>query len=67
MVKNTPEELQKVAENMLVELIKNYDCYGWDCDSCPFALKELEEDPRYGKHTCGWLLLKSATVKILWN
>ena len=67
MTKNTPEQLQKVAEKLLVELLKNDDCSEWECEDCPFHLKELEEDPRYGKHTCGWLLLKSATDKILRN
>ena len=65
MTKNTPEALQKIAEKLLVELYKNDDCDGWDCSECPMRLEELEEDPRYGKHTCGWLLLKSATSKIL--
>ena len=65
MTKNTPEELQKVAENLLVELLKNDDCSEWECSECPFKLKEPEYYPRYGLHTCGWLLLKSATSKIL--
>ena len=65
MAKNTPEELQKVVENLLIDLEKTDDCSGWDCSECPLYLKELEDDPRYGRHTCGWLLLKSATSKIL--
>ena len=65
MAKNTPEALQKIAENLLVALEENQDCSEWDCDSCPFCLKEVEEDPRYGLHTFGWFLLKSATSKIL--
>ncbi|MDD3898967.1 MAG: hypothetical protein PHE82_08495 [Syntrophomonadaceae bacterium] len=65
MTKNTPEALQKIAENLLADLEQNDDCSEWDCDSCPFGLKEVEEDPRYGAHTCGWLLLKCAASKIL--
>lgn len=65
MTKNTPEELQKIAENLLIALEKAADCSLWDCSECPFDLKEPEEDPRYGTHNCGWLLLKSATSKIL--
>ena len=65
MVKNTPEELQEVVDNLLVELLKNDDCSEWECEDCPLYLKEIEDDPRYGRHTCGWLLLKSATSKIL--
>ena len=65
MTKNTPEALQQLAENLLVALEQYKDCSEWDCDSCPFYLKEVEEDPRYGLHTCGWFLLKSATSKIL--
>ena len=65
MSKNTPEALQQLAENLLLALEQNLDCSEWDCDSCPLNLKESEEDPRYGLHTCGWLLLKSATSKIL--
>ena len=65
MTKNTPEALQQLAENLLVALEQNYDCSEWDCDSCPFALKEVQEDPHFGAHLCGWLLLKSATLKIL--
>lgn len=65
MAKNTPEEMQKVVEKLLIDLKQIQDCSEWDCDSCPFLLKEVEEDPRYGRHNCGWLLLKSATSKIL--
>ena len=65
MTKNTPEALKKIAEKLLVELYKNDDCDGWPCSECPMRLKEIEEDPRYGTHNCGWLLLKSATSKIL--
>ena len=65
MVKNTPEELQKVVENLLIDLEKTHDCSEWECEDCPLYLKEIEDDPRYGRHTCGWLLLKSATSKIL--
>ena len=65
MAKNTPEALQELAENLLNALEQYQDCSEWECSECPFALKEVEEDPRYGLHTCGWLLLKSATSKIL--
>ena len=65
MTKNTPEALEKIAENLLLELYKNDDCDGWPCSECPMRLEEIEEDPRYGRHNCGWLLLKSATSKIL--
>ena len=64
MVKNTPEAMQKIDENLILVLYKNHDCDNWKCEECPFHLKEVEEDPYYGKHTCGWLLLRSATRKI---
>lgn len=62
---NNPEALQKIVENLVVDLYKNDDCDNWECEECPFHLKEVEEDPYYGKHTCGWLLLRSATRKIM--
>ena len=65
MVQNTPEAMQKVIEKLLIDLEYYQDCTEWDCDSCPLFLKVIEEDPRYGRHNCGWLLLKSATMKIL--
>ena len=65
MTKNNPEALQKIAENLLIALEQIQDCSEWECDSCPFRLKELEEDPLYGLHNCGRFLLKSATLKIL--
>jgi len=65
MVKNTPEGLQKIDENLILDLYKNHECDNWKCEECPFHLKEVEEDPYYGKHTCGWLLLRSATRKIM--
>ena len=65
MTKNTPEAMQKLVETLLIDLEKTADCSGWDCFECPFNLKETEEDPHYGRHNCGWLLLKSATSKIL--
>jgi hypothetical protein len=65
MTKNNPEALQKIAETLLIDLEKTADCSEWECSECPFMLKELEDDPRYGRHNCGWLLLKSATSKIL--
>ena len=65
MTVNTPEDLQELVENLLIDLELNNDCSEWDCSECPFRLKEAEDDPRYGLHQCGWLLLKSATSKIL--
>lgn len=65
MTKNTPEAMQKLVETLLIDLEKTADCSEWDCTECPFSLKETEEDPVYGIHNCGWLLLKSATSKIL--
>lgn len=65
MSRNIPEELQKLAETLLIDLEKTADCSEWECSECPFALKEVEEDAHYGAHMCGWLLLKSATSKIL--
>jgi hypothetical protein len=62
---NTPEALQKIVEKLVVDLEQNQDCSEWECEECPFFLTEIVEDPRYGKHTCGWFLLKSATRKIL--
>ena len=62
---NSPEDLKEIVVNLLIDLEQNEDCSAWECEDCPFWLKEIEEDPRYGKHTCGWLLLKSATSKIL--
>ena len=65
MTKNTPEAMEEVVKNLLVTLEQIKDCSEWDCDSCPLFLNMIEEDPRYGRHNCGWLLLKSATMKIL--
>ena len=65
MTKNTPEALQKIVEKLVVDLEQNQDCDNWECEECPFHLKEVEEDPHYGEHTCGWFLLKSATRKIM--
>ena len=62
---NTPEALQKIVDKLVVDLFKNDDCDNWECEECPFHLNEIEEDPHYGKHTCGWFLLKSATRKIM--
>jgi hypothetical protein len=62
---NTPEAMQKVVEKLVVDLKQIQDCSEWECEECPLWLKHIEEDPRYGKHTCGWLLLKSATSKIM--
>ena len=65
MTKNTPKALKKIAEKLLVDLEQNNDCTEWECSDCPFRLEDFVEDPRYGIHNCGWLLLKSATSKIL--
>jgi len=65
MTKNTPEALQKIAETLLIDLEKTADCSEWECSECPFRLKEVEYDSLHGRHNCGWLLLKSATSKIL--
>lgn len=65
MTKNTPENLEEIIVNLLIDLEQNDDCSEWECEECPFRLKEVEDDPRYGLHTCGWFLLKSATRKIL--
>jgi len=65
MTKNTPEALQKLANNLFIALEKTADCSGWDCSECPFNLKKIEYDSLHGRHHCGWLLLKSATSKIL--
>ena len=62
---NTLEAKQKVVEKLVVDLEQNQDCSEWECEECPFHLKEIVDDPRYGKHTCGWFLLKSAASKIL--
>jgi acetone carboxylase gamma subunit len=65
MTKNTTEAMQEVVKNLLVALEQIKDCSELDCDSCPLLLNVIEEDPRYGRHNCGWLLLKSATSKIM--
>ncbi len=65
MIQNTPEAMQKVVEKLLIDLEYYQDCTEWDCDECPYFLTEIVEDPRYGRHNCGWLLLKSTTSKIL--
>ena len=50
---NTPEALQKIVEKLVVDLFKNDDCDNWECEECPFHLKEVEEDP-YTVHM--WLV-----------
>ena len=65
MTENDPEHMLQTVENVLLDLFKNDDCDNWECEECPFHLKEVEEDPYYGEHTCGWLLLRSATRKIM--
>ena len=62
---NTPEALQKIVDKLVVDLFKNDDCSEWECEECPLYLTEIVEDPRYGRHTCGWLLLRSTTRKIM--
>ena len=64
MTENDPEHMLQTVENVLLDLFKNDDCSEWDCYTCPLKLKEPEVDPRYGRHTCGWLLLISAIRKI---
>ena len=65
MVKNSPQVLQKIVENLLIDLEQYQDCSEWECEECPLWLKHIEDDSRYGRHACGWLLLKSATRKIM--
>ena len=65
MVKNSPEALKELAENLLDFLEQNDNCSKWYCSECPFEFKMIEEDPRYGKFKCGWLHLKSAASKIM--
>ena len=65
MVKNTPEAMQRVVEKLIIDILLYEDCSDWDCSECPCYLKESVEDPRYGTHNCGWLLLESAIIKIL--
>ena len=72
-MKNNPEALQELAENLLdaleqnllVALEQNNDCSEWDCSKCPYRLEVIVEDPRYGNLNCSWLLINSATSKIL--
>ena len=65
MTKNSPEAMQEVVEKLLFDLKQYQDCSDWECEECPCFLTEIVEDPRYGRHNCGWLLLKSATSKIM--
>ena len=67
MTKNTPEAMKKVVEKLIVDLEQIQDCYcsDWECEECPFHFTEIVEDPYYGKHACGWLLLISATRNIM--
>ena len=67
MTKNTPGAMKKVVEKLIDDLEQIQDCYcsEWECEECPFHFTEIVEDPYYGKHTCGWSLLKSATRKIM--
>jgi hypothetical protein len=64
MTRNSPESMQRVVEKLLIDLNRYQDCSDWDCEECPYFLNEIVEDSRYGRHNCGWLLLKSATLKI---
>lgn len=62
MTKNTPEAVQEVLERLLTQNQDVLDCTEWECSECPFYLNE--KDNRYGTFNCGWLLLKSVTLKI---
>ena len=64
-MKNNPELIRQIAENLIAELDKHSDCSERVCAKCPFLIKVTDEDPRHGTHNCGWFLLKSATSKIL--
>ena len=63
--KHNPERVIQITENLLPVLFKYADCSEWDCYKCPLRLKESEEDPRYGKYQCGWILLVLAISKVL--
>ena len=65
MTKNSREAMQEVLEKLRIDLKRIQDCSEWECEECPYFLAEIVEDSRYGRHNCGWLLLKSATSKIL--
>jgi len=62
MVKNTPEALQKIVENLLLDLYKNHNCWEWDCSDCPLYLREPvggllgKHDPLWLVTTCNWSL-----------
>jgi hypothetical protein len=60
MAKNSPEALQKILENLLIDLEQNQDCSEWDCSKCPYRLEVYVEDPRYGTLKCSWIFLKSS-------
>ena len=66
MTKNTPEAMKKVVEKLIVDLEQIQDCYcsEWECEECPFHFTEIVEDLYYAS-TCGWLLLKSVSRKIM--
>ena len=64
MVKNTPEALQKIVENLLLDLYKNHNCWGWDCSDCPLYLREPVCDCWGNMTRCGWLLLATGASKI---
>ena len=65
MVINTPEALQKIVENFLVDLYKHRDCWEWECSDCPLYLREPGQDCWGNMTRCGWLLLASGASKIL--
>jgi len=65
MTKNTPEALQKIVENLLLDLCKHWDCWGWDCSDCPLYLSEPVQDCWGNITRCGWLLLATGASKIL--
>ena len=65
MTENDPEHVLQTVENVLLDLFRHPGCSGWDCYTCPLRLKEPEDDPRYGRYYCGWILLVLTISKIL--
>ena len=65
MTKNTPEALQKIVENLILDLYKHCDCWAWECADCPLYLREPVPDCWGNLTRCGWLLLATASSKIL--
>ena len=54
MTKNSPEALQKIVENLVIDLEQNQDCSEWECVECPFWIEHIEEEPAVWK-THMWL------------